>query len=48
LLDSPFERLANCGARPFWHIGKGPTPAAKTARQGELARQRFEFFLLID
>jgi hypothetical protein len=47
LLDSPFERLAHCGARPFWHIGEYPAPAPETAFQSEFARQRFEFFLLV-
>src|SRR5262245_6905368 len=47
LLDSPFERLAYCGARSFWHIGKCPAPAPETTCQGEFARQYFEFFLLV-
>jgi hypothetical protein len=47
LLDGPFERLAYCGTCPFWHIGEGSAPAPEATRQGEFARQRFKFLLLV-
>lgn len=47
LLDSPFQRFAYGGARPFWHIVKGPTSAPKATRRGEFVRQCLKLFLLV-
>jgi len=47
LLNGPFEGFAYCGARPFWHIGEGPTAAPKATGQGVFARQRFQLLLLV-